>query len=167
MQVGDEVRASGEVQGTIQRIFTDGAVYDPLLGEVLDAAADDPVLMLETDDGPAAVLASEAKAVPALSPESSGWDALVGLLAEHELQVETKGLPPWSRPDGAAVKVVYGRGLRSWPGADATVLSQTDWALGRARAFLATSSGQQMPGYVRDADMLPDGHPAREGTAPA
>lgn len=159
MQVGDVVQFDPEMEGTIREVVTSGTVTDPLLGDGFDASADDPVLMLDTADGPVAVYASEAKNIRPAATD--GWATLVQMLADHETAVEEKGLEPWARPDGRAVKTVFERGMKSWPGEQATMLTREEWGLGRAEAFLALAGGVPVGGYIRDADLLPEGHPLR------
>ncbi len=57
-------------------------------------------------------------------------------------------LPP------AVLGAVRARGLKSWPGVEATTLSRHEWADGRVKAFTDTAAGQRPAGYVRDDDLL-------------
>jgi 2'-5' RNA ligase len=68
--------------------------------------------------------------------------------------------------DARAVQAVYERGLASWPGSHCGVPNEA-WALGRTKAFLAVAAGAEVPGYVADRDLLPEGHPLAVKAAPA
>lgn len=74
--------------------------------------------------------------------------ALVGMVTDHE----AAGLAP---VPGDAVRVVYDRGVKAWPGAHVTVLTAQQWGLARAAAFLDVAAGKPRPGYVGDRDLLP------------
>uniref|UniRef100_UPI003F495053 hypothetical protein n=1 Tax=Nonomuraea sp. CA-251285 TaxID=3240002 RepID=UPI003F495053 len=104
--------------------------------------------------------------VPHLAaPEQRAQDAstkLVALVTAHQQLADHLNLPPWSRPDGMAVKTVFERGRASWPGHDVTDLTAEEWALGRVEAFYAVASGATVNGYRRDLDQLPLNHPARD-----
>lgn len=76
--------------------------------------------------------------------------ALVALVADHE----AAGLTP---VPGDAVKAVYDRGVKAWPGPQVTVLTAQQWGLARAGAFLDVAAGKARPGYVGDRDLLPGG----------
>lgn len=90
-------------------------------------------------------------------------ERLVALVAEHDQMTTQMGMPSWSRPPGVAVKAVFDRGHAAWPGERATPLDREGWALARVEAFLAMASGAEVPGYRRDLDLLPPGHPAGQG----
>lgn len=55
---------------------------------------------------------------------------------------------------GDAEHEVYVRGVMAWPGEEKTVLSPHDWAQGRVGAFRRRASGELIPGYTRDDDLL-------------
>lgn len=155
IEVGDEVEIDGgdeQVRGTVTEVTTTGTVKDPLTGDdlvVLDP--DDPVVLLDTPDGPTAVYSSEAKALePATATD---WAALVPMLAEFETQHEDA---PEIVPTGRAVKTVFERGARSWPGPSKTTLTRGESALARVDAFLTVAAGGEVPGYEADRDLLPE-----------
>lgn len=89
---------------------------------------------------------------------------LVGLLAGHEDRCARDGLGPDARPAAAAVLEVYQRGQAAWPGEVKALQPRDAWALGRVAAFLGQAAGETLPGYRRDTDLLPEGHPARTVT---
>lgn len=111
------------------------------------------------------VLLSALGHYPPLAPGRFGGESkdarLVGALAQHEAKVASLGLPAHAMPGARAVLAVYGRGETAWPGEVKTLLSREDWALARVGAFLHMAAGETVPGYTRDLDLLPDGHPAR------
>jgi hypothetical protein len=151
IEVGDEVEIDGG-RGTVVELVTSGTVKDPLTGDdlvVLDPS--DPVMMLDTEDGRTAVYQSEAKELPAAT--AAGWAELVPMLAEFEAAHEDD---PGVIPSGRAVKTVFERGVRSWPGPAHTELSADEWGLGRTRAFLTVAAGGEVPGYEADRDLLPE-----------
>jgi hypothetical protein len=84
--------------------------------------------------------------------------ALVELMARHEERITYDQLDDSARVTGAAVKTVYERGLKAYPGSS-TVLSREEWAEGRVAAFLAVAAGDEVPGYNRDLALLPKSHP--------
>lgn len=152
IEVGDEVEFDGgdrEVRGTVIEVATAGTVKDPLTGDdlvVLDA--DDPVITLDTPDGPTAVYSSEAKALEPLT--AAGWAALVPMLAKFEAEHGEDTVPT-----GSAVKAVFERGGQSWPGPSKTTLTRDQSALARVDAFLTVAAGGEVPGYEADRDLLP------------
>lgn len=98
-----------------------------------------------------AVKASSLKTIPPLGKDSkSGAAGLVLLMSEYAESLEGK-----ANPGANAVRTVYGRGLRAYPGQTKTLLGAEDWALGRARAFLEKCAGIDTPGYIGDDDLLP------------
>jgi hypothetical protein len=107
-----------------------------------------------------AVPLGDLDVVPPPLPDADGADRLVALLAAHQEYVTTAGLPATARPTGHAIKQVYLRGMNSWPGPDATALRQQEWALQRVHAFLTVAAGSDLDGYLRDLDLLPEGHPS-------
>lgn len=64
------------------------------------------------------------------------------------------GPPP---PPAAALRTVYGRGTKAWPGEHRTTLTAHQWALSRVDAFAATAAGMRPAGYTADDDLLPGG----------
>ncbi len=156
IEVGEEVEIDGgdgaAVRGVVVSVLTEGVVKDPLTGDdlvVLDP--EDPVMLLDTDEGRTAVYTSEAKELPKAS--AAGWAELVPLLAQFEAEHEDT---PEIVPSGRAVKAVFERGAAAWPGPGRTELSQDDWALARTRAFLTVAAGGEIPGYEADRDLLPE-----------
>lgn len=49
---------------------------------------------------------------------------------------------------------VYTRGVISYPGEQKCAVSPHDWATGRVEAFRLKLAGEDVPGYVRDDDLL-------------
>ena len=155
IEVGDEVEIDGgdgaPVRGTVNEVATHGTVKDPLTGDelvVLDP--DDPVVTLDTPDGPTAVYVSEAKELPPAT--ATDWAALVPMLADFENQHADR---PEIVPTGGAVKTVFERGAQSWPGPAVTTMTRGESALARVSAFLETAAGGEVPGYEADRDLLP------------
>lgn len=105
------------------------------------------------------------KRIPPLTKSGKslgGLDALVGLLADHEQEIEAKNLPDSARVTGLAVKTVADRGMEGWPGDEVTSLTREQWAVGRVKAFLETAAGDDLaPMNPDDTDMLSQIHPAR------
>jgi hypothetical protein len=99
---------------------------------------------------------------------ASAASALVERLADHEEAVERKGLPRTARVSGRALKRAYDRGVKAWPGADATTLSPDEWALGRVEHFIKVAEGAVAdPAHAgNDVDLLPAGHPMSTAPAP-
>ncbi len=60
-----------------------------------------------------------------------------------------------AQPDVATLRRVYSRGVKSYPGGEATTLSAQQWALGRVDAFASTCAGLRPRGYHGDDDLLP------------
>ena len=153
IEVGDEMEFdSGDgapVRGTVAEVATHGTVQDPLTGDALVVLdPDDPVVTLDTPDGPTAVYASEAKELPPAG--AADWAALVPMLAEFET-----GHEPELVPTGSAVKTVFERGAASWPGPSVTTLTRGESALARVSAFLEVAAGGEVDGYEADRDLLP------------
>jgi 2'-5' RNA ligase len=96
-------------------------------------------------------------------PQAALVDVLTGyyetLLADGDVK-ESAAVDP------AAVWTVYERGIQSWPGEHTEVPNEA-WGLGRAKAFLTVAAGGDVPGYVADRDLLPEGHPLAVKAAPA
>lgn len=155
IEVGEEVEFDAgdgaALRGTVKEIVTTGSVKDPMTGDELPVVdVDDPIMVLDTDEGRAAVYTSEAKSLPQATAD--GWAALVPLLAQFEADHEDD---PEVVPSGRAVKTVFERGAASWPGPARTSRSQDEWALDRTRAFLEVAAGGEVPGYEADRDLLP------------
>lgn len=91
------------------------------------------------------------------SPADSAT-ALVAMMAQHEDRIEYDQLGESARVSGAAVKVVYERGLKAYPEGKAT-LTREQWAEERVGWFLAVAAGDEVPGYTRDLALLPKSHP--------
>lgn len=86
--------------------------------------------------------------------------ALVAALAAHEEKCEDMSLPTHARVSGRAVKAVYDRGVKSWPGEHATTLTAEEWALGRVDHFIKAAAGQVAPVDAgNDTDLLDPSHP--------
>lgn len=145
-------------RGKVEVVVTSGKV--PGVDTDVEGSKDTPacrVRVYEESDGDwkatdkrVAVKASGLKTIPPLGAakfgKKSGAAGLVLLVAE---------LDPANDVDAAAVRTAYERGKSAWPGETKTVLSREDWALGRARAFVRKSLGEDLPGYVGDDDLLP------------
>lgn len=97
------------------------------------------------------------------SPAGSAT-ALIELIAQHEERVEYDQLGGSARVTGAAVKAVYDRGVKAWPGEEKTVLTQEQWAEQRVAAFLSVAAGDVVEGYTRDLGLLPKAHPLHPAT---
>jgi 2'-5' RNA ligase len=59
-------------------------------------------------------------------------------------------------PSADALRTVYERGVKSWPGQDVTALDAHQWGLGRVDGFVALLTGFRPDGYTGDDDLLPD-----------
>ena len=131
-------------QGTVDLVVLEGRV--PGFDASVVATKSEPMARVRLPDGTG--FAVEVKrlqpAVPP-SPEVKGYAALNALVQEQGLPL---GL------DAAVMAKAYGRGLKGWPGADVTSLSQHDWAMGRTKALLAARMGEVIPGFA-DEDLLP------------
>lgn len=101
---------------------------------------------------------TEAKTDPA--------SVLVQTVAEQNVRCDALGLPGYRRVTGQAVKAVFERGIGSWPGETKTVLSSTEWALGRVEHFVKVVNGEvpaERAGH--DTDLLSASHPLVGGAA--
>jgi hypothetical protein len=155
----DMVVKSGSVPGVDKDVT--GTASDPACRVTVWAKGDSG--WSATDKKVGLKLSAVSRTFPLSSSKGGGTKdaALVGVLARHEERVTDAGLPGWSQPGARAVLAVYDRGQQAWPGETKTILAREDWALGRVDAFLDLAAGDGLPGYVRDIDLLPDGHPAR------
>jgi hypothetical protein len=152
-QVNDRVEVDG-VSGLVRWVEIENTVRDPLLGEPLEPQEGDPVLMLDTEDGPMAALASECKALtPAPFEGDADPDDFDPLLEMLAVRAEEKGNA--DGPPGSTTREVYRRGLCAWPGAEVTSMDSTEWALARTNAFLDKAEGKTVQGYTGDDDLLP------------
>lgn len=157
--------------GRIDMIVKTGTV--PGADGDITGTADDPAVRVtvwsKSDSGWSATGKKAAMKLSAVSrtaplrssPGGESKDALVGVLAAHEDRVSGAGLPAHASPGARAVLAVYDRGEQSWPGETKTLLTPGDWALARVGAFLGLAAGDPLDGYVRDCDLLPEGHPDR------
>jgi hypothetical protein len=161
--LGSFVTWSGKT-GRVDLLVQTGLV--PGVDREMTGTADDPAarVVVWARDGNRLAPTGERVAVKAAElcptgepcPAPGGIGQLVALVAEHETRLSAH-----PRPDGHAVKMVYRRGLEGWPGPQATNLTCEEWALGRVRWFYALTAGLVLPGYRRDADLLPEGHALR------
>jgi 2'-5' RNA ligase len=167
----------GNQKGRVDLVVTSGKV--PGVEQDIEGSKDAPairVVIYEQSDGgwkaTGRKIGAKAKSAkttfPLKSPKSGGGAKgkkdLVAMLADHEAEVEAKDLPRASIPSGRAVAEVFERGERSWPGETKTVLTAEEWAAGRVQMFLAVAAGDIDPHeakYLRDLDLLPEGHPHR------
>lgn len=92
--------------------------------------------------------------------------ALVDALAAHEEAVEVLGLPEHARVSGKAMKAVYDRGIKSYPGSDLTTLDAAQWAYGRVEHFVKVATGDAGPTLGHDTDLLDPAHPDYTGEPP-
>lgn len=162
--------------GRIDMVVKSGTV--PGVDGDVAGSDDDPAVRVAVwkkgDDGWAATgskvglkLSAVSRTAPLRNATPGGGEskdsALVRVLARHDERVTGLGLPAHASPGARAVLTVYDRGVAAWPGETKTLLSAEDWALGRVDAFLDLAAGDDIPGYRRDIDLLPAGHPARDG----
>lgn len=96
--------------------------------------------------------------------KKSVQDELADVRAEAEALADGRGLGEGVVPATTTLLEVYERGVKAWPGSDATELDVRAWALGRARAFCAKALGDDVEGYHRDDDLL-SGADGRDGEA--
>lgn len=94
-------------------------------------------------------VAELAPAPPLRTREAKSLEEALGWAVVAEAEA---GRTP---PDPAALRAVYARGVKSYPGPGSTTLSAGQWALGRVDAFTATAAGFRPPGYRGDDDLLP------------
>jgi hypothetical protein len=105
--------------------------------------------------------AVDARALTPLTPGQLTRPASKDPSAQLVLKVARHAGPAGSgKPTAEAIRTVYQRGLDSWPGEQATVLTAKKWALGRVDAFVAKAEGYDPDGdwaehYVGDDDLLP------------
>jgi hypothetical protein len=105
-----------------------------------------------------------AEAMAAGGGPAGGGETPQGMLDAHAARMDDAERLPWAIPSLQAVTTAHERGRAAWPGPGKTALTAAQWAAGRAKAFLALAGGDPVPpGYQRDHDLLPDGHPARPG----
>lgn len=94
-------------------------------------------------------------------------EGLIGVWADYAEHCEAVGLPAHARVTGRAVKAVYDRGVRGWPGAAVTALSAEEWALGRVEHFIKAASGElESKSVCHDVDLLAADHPLRPQSPP-
>jgi hypothetical protein len=137
--VGDKVTVEGKA-ARIDLIVSGGTMP----GIPDSTPVTEPMARLAFEDGTKAAIALSALRAPATTyAPATVNDLLTG------------------RPDGPTIAAkaaqVYARGLRSAP-------DDTDtkaWAFARVTAFLVKVDGGTIPGYTRDDDLLPWGHPER------
>jgi hypothetical protein len=101
-----------------------------------------------------------------IDPLDKAWPSasdavLVALHNHHRIKVEQSEGPAYRIPSAAAVKEVFRRGTAAWPGEVKTQMSDQEWALARVMAFLDMAAGHRRDSYIRDMDLLPEGHPFR------
>jgi hypothetical protein len=90
--------------------------------------------------------------------------ALVALHADHAQLCEETQSVAGVNLTGMAIKTAYERGLASYPGADVTVLSAEEWALGRAAHLCKVARGEAEE--TNDTDLLNPAHPLVAGDQP-
>jgi hypothetical protein len=139
--VGDEVEIEGK-SARIDLIVSGGTI--PGIDD--DTPVTAVTARLAFADGTKAALPLAALARPAAAPSHRD-------LTTSDLLA--------ARPDGAAlarkVSTVYMRGIAAAP----PDVASHDWAIGRVLAFLGKVDGKGIEGYIRDDDLLPEGHPQR------
>lgn len=165
-------------QGRVDLVVTDGKV--PGVDSDVTGSAADPALRIvvyvEADgqwkaggDKVARRASSVARTAPLANrrapqgKSAATFDTLADLLADQQTRGRMQGWPDHALPDGGAVKAVYERGTKAWPGEARTTLTAERWAVERVKAFLATAAGDRPAGYSRDDDLLPATHPEYKG----
>lgn len=142
--------------GKIDLVVSNGKV--PGVDSDVEGTKDKPAARVrvyengKATDKRVAALLSGLKSTFPQKPKSEKKDGSAGLVL---LVTEADDLPDDQRPTADAIRTVYERGIRSWPGESKTALTPDAWGLGRARAFLEKAQGIGMEGYVGDDDLLP------------